>query len=138
MHPFHLAFPVRNIAETRQFYVEVLGCDLGRADTKWVDFNFYGHQLSAHLAANDSSHVSTNAVDGENVPVRHFGIILDVDSWNDLRKRLESYHVAFMIKPTVRFKGKAGEQHTMFFLDPSGNAIEIKAFKNKSQIFAVD
>lgn len=133
---FHIAIPVDNLAEAKKFYTEVMGCTLGRTDKRWTDFNFFGHQLSVHLRDSANENVPTNAVDGEKVPARHFGVILDWKSWHELRDRLKAKDIKFIIEPQIRFKGKVGEQATMFFPDPSGNAIEIKGFKDESQIFA--
>jgi extradiol dioxygenase family protein len=132
---FHLAFPVRDLAEARQFYGELLGCPEGRSSDEWVDFNFYGHQIVAHLSAPDSK-AATNPVDGENVPVRHFGVILTLGEWEALTAKLRAAKVSFIIEPQIRFKGLPGEQATCFFLDPSGNALELKAFANDASVFA--
>ncbi|HEY4375013.1 MAG TPA: VOC family protein [Burkholderiales bacterium] len=136
LHPFHLAFPVHSIAAAREFYGDLLGCPEGRSAPDWVDFNFYGHQIVAHLAPEEAGHHSTNAVDGDNVPVRHFGIVLSMQEWDKIAKKLETAGTDFIIKPHIRFKGEVGEQATMFFLDPSGNAMEIKAFANMASLFA--
>jgi extradiol dioxygenase family protein len=132
---FHLAFPVRDLAEARAFYGDLLGCPEGRSAEDWVDFDFHGHQIVAHLAAGDGG-ASTNQVDGEAVPVRHFGVILEPPAWRALADRLNQAGVSFLIAPQTRFKGQAGEQSTMFFLDPSGNALEFKAFADDAQVFA--
>ena len=134
--PFHLAFPVKNIESTKFFYKEVLGCEIGREDKKWVDFNFFGHQLSAHLKPDELKKTKENPVDGKSVPVRHFGVILPWEKWESLSKKLIKINTEFIIEPYVRFKGEVGEQATMFFLDPSGNALEFKSFKDSSQVFA--
>ena len=134
--PFHLAFPVKNIQSTKFFYKEVLGCEIGREDKKWVDFNFFGHQLSAHLKPDELKKTKENPVDGKSVPVRHFGVILPWDKWQLLSKKLIKINTEFIIEPYVRFEGEIGEQATMFFLDPSGNALEFKSFKDSSQVFA--
>ena len=134
--PFHLAFPVLDIEETKSFYQDVLGCKIGREDKKWVDFDFYGHQLSAHLRPEELNNTKENSVDGKNVPVRHFGVILGWDEWHKLSSELKSDNIDFIIDPYIRFKGETGEQATMFFLDPSGNALEFKSFKDPSQVFA--
>ncbi|MAR84977.1 MAG: glyoxalase [Cytophagia bacterium] len=134
--PFHLAFPVKNIESTKFFYKEVLGCEIGREDKKWVDFNFFGHQLSAHLKPDELKKTKENLVDGKSVPVRHFGVILPWEKWQLLSKKLIKINTKFIIDPYVRFEGEVGEQATMFFLDPSGNALEFKSFKDSSQIFA--
>ena len=141
MNPFHLAIQVRDIDEARDFYLNVMGCTEGRSDAKWVDFNFYGHQLVCHLnpALKQDVRVAAikNPVDGHGVPVPHFGVVLEMADWGILAGKLRERGVKFEIEPYVRFKGKTGEQATMFFYDPSGNAIEIKAFKNISeQLFA--
>jgi extradiol dioxygenase family protein len=133
---FHLAFPVRDLAEARRFYGDLLGCAEGRSSDEWVDFNFYGHQVVAHLAPDQVGAASTNQVDGDNVPVRHFGAILDMPDWEALADKLRAAGTRFVIEPHVRFKGQVGEQATMFFLDPSGNALEFKAFGDLSQVFA--
>lgn len=133
--PFHLAFPVRDLAEARQFYGEVLGCPEGRSSDEWVDFDFHGHQIVAHLST-ESSAASANRVDGDDVPVRHFGLVLTMEDWHALSRRLKHAGVRFIIEPHVRFAGQPGEQATMFVLDPSGNALEFKAFSNLDQLFA--
>jgi extradiol dioxygenase family protein len=132
---FHLAFPVRNLAEAQAFYGGLLGCPEGRSAADWVDFDFHGHQIVAHLAPPGQS-AATNLVDGENVPVRHFGLILEMADWEALAARLKAAGVAFLIEPQIRFRGGPGEQATMFFLDPSGNALEFKAFTDEAMIFA--
>ena len=133
---FHLAFPVTSLAKARAFYGGVLGCPEGRSSEDWVDFNFYGHQIVAHLAPGEAGTKSTNAVDGDNVPVRHFGVVLAMDEWERLAKRLKAAGVSFIIEPHVRFKGEVGEQATMFLLDACGNALEFKAFHDIGQVFA--
>jgi len=135
--PFHIAFPVRDIAEARRFYGEMLGCPEGRSAPDWVDFDLYGHQIVAHFKAGmsqDEAH--HNPVDGHDVPVPHFGVVLGMDQFHALADRLCQAGVQFVIEPYVRFQGEVGEQATMFFLDPSGNALEFKAFKDRSQLFA--
>ena len=132
---FHLAFPVRDLAEARAFYGDLLGCSEGRSSPEWVDFNFHGHQIVAHLAPDEAAAAATNAVDGENVPVRHFGVILTLPLWEALAERLKAAGIKFVIEPYVRFKGLPGEQATMFFLDPSGNALEFKAFARDEMVF---
>ena len=132
---FHLAFPVRDLAEARRFYGGLLGCPEGRSSPEWVDFDFYGHQIVAHLCAAGSSS-ATNEVDGENVPVRHFGVIMELPEWESVTDRLRAAGVDFIIEPQVRFKGLPGEQATCFFLDPSGNALELKAFADDAMVFA--
>jgi extradiol dioxygenase family protein len=136
MPPFHLAFPVHSLAAAREFYGELLGCPEGRSSDAWVDFNFYGHQIVAHLAPEEVGHRSTSAVDGDAVPVRHFGAVLSIPQWEELADKLRAAGTRFIIEPHVRFKGEVGEQATMFFLDPSGNAVEIKAFADMSSLFA--
>ena len=133
---FHLAFPVRDLAEARAFYGDLLGCAEGRSSPGWIDFDFYGHQIVAHLSPDEVGHRQTSAVDGEQVPVRHFGVILTLEAWQDLADRLQAAGTQFIIAPQVRFKGQAGEQATLFFLDPSGNALEFKAFANDDMVFA--
>jgi extradiol dioxygenase family protein len=133
---FHLAFPVKDISEARRFYGGLLGCSEGRSSDAWVDFDFYGHQLVAHLAPEECGHKATSAVDDHEVPVRHFGAILPMGEWEALAARLKSANIEFVIEPYVRFKGEVGEQATMFFLDPSGNALEFKSFADMSQVFA--
>lgn len=133
---FHLAFPVRDLAEARGFYGDLLGCPEGRSSDAWIDFNFHGHQVVAHLAPEECGNASTNEVDGDNVPVRHFGAILPMSDWEALADKLRAAGTRFVIEPHVRFKGQVGEQATMFFLDPSGNALEFKAFGDISQVFA--
>ena len=134
---FHLAFPVHDLAAARAFYGGVLGCREGRSSEAWVDFDFFGHQVVAHLqpAAADGARDS-NLVDGDDVPVRHFGVVLPWEEWEGWVARLRAAQVRFLIEPHVRFRGRAGEQATMFFLDPSGNALEFKAFRDAQQLFA--
>jgi extradiol dioxygenase family protein len=133
---FHLAFPVHDLAAARRFYGGLLACPEGRSSDAWVDFNFYGHQIVAHLAPEEVAPRAANAVDGYDVPVRHFGIILSMAEWELLADRLKRADIRFVIEPHIRFKGGIGEQATMFFLDPSGNALEFKAFGDLSQVFA--
>ncbi len=133
---FHLAFPVRDLDEARDFYGGLLGCAEGRSAEAWVDFDFFGHQIVAHKTDPIEVPFATNEVDDEQVPVRHFGVILDMDNWSTVTDRLRDAGVIFLIEPQVRFRGRPGEQATCFFLDPSGNAIEIKAFAEDSQVFA--
>lgn len=133
---FHLAFPVRDLAEARAFYGGVLGCPEGRSSEDWIDFDFHGHQIVAHLSPDEAGHHATNPVDGEEVPVRHFGVILALPRWQALAERLKAAGTRFVIEPQVRFKGQPGEQATMFFLDPSGNALEFKAFADDAMVFA--
>lgn len=135
--PFHLAIPVHDIEAARRFYGEVLGFDRGRSDVRWTDWNFAGHQVVTHEVAGASARVAgTNPVDGHEVPVPHFGLVLDVEAFRRLAHRLEQAGVDFVIAPYVRFEGEPGEQWTMFFLDPSGNAMEFKAFADPSALFA--
>ena len=133
LQPFHLAFPVRDLEEARKFYAGLLGCPTGRESSEWIDFDFYGHQIVAHLAPPEAA-ASTNQVDGEDVPVRHFGVILEWAQWEVLAAQLLG-KVKFIIEPGIRFKGQVGEQATMFFKDPSGNALEFKAFRDQSNLF---
>ncbi len=134
--PFHLAFPVHDLEAARRFYGDLLGCPEGRSAEDWVDFDLYGHQIVAHLAPAEVGHRATSAVDGDQVPVRHFGVVLSLEQWSALADRLRAAGTRFVIEPHVRFKGLAGEQSTMFFLDPSGNALEFKAFADPSKLFA--
>jgi len=136
MPPFHLAFPVHSLAAAREFYGELLGCPEGRSSPEWVDFNFYGHQIVAHLSPDEAGHRATNAVDGDAVPVRHFGVVLSMQQWQSLADKLKAAGTKFIIEPHIRFKGEVGEQATMFFLDPSGNAIEMKSFADLGSLFA--
>ena len=136
MPPFHLAFPVATLAEARAFYGELLGCPEGRSSDHWIDFDFYGHQIVAHLVPGARAVAATNPVDGDAVPVPHFGVVLSMEAWDALAARLRAVGFAFLVEPHVRFRGQVGEQATMFFLDPSGNAIEMKAFADPSQLFA--
>jgi extradiol dioxygenase family protein len=134
--PFHLAFPVTDLQAARDFYLGILGCTEGRSSPSWVDFNFYGHQIVAHLEPSEAGLAETSAVDGKQVPVRHFGVILDWEEWHGLAERLKAAGIRFIIEPYIRFQGQVGEQATMFLLDPSGNALEFKSFRDPSQIFA--
>jgi extradiol dioxygenase family protein len=137
IRPFHLAFPVRDVAEARAFYGGVLGCPEGRSSDHWIDFNFFGHQVVAHYQPPGSdTPPHYNPVDGHDVPVPHFGVVLGWDEWHKLADRLQQAKINFVIEPYIRFTGQVGEQATMFFLDPSGNALEFKAFKDPSQLFA--
>ena len=136
MNLFHLAIPVSDLDTANDFYINVLGCSKGRSSTKWMDFNFYGHQLVCH-EVKKSVNKDSNDVDGNNIPVPHFGIILDWDQFHKLSADLQSKNINFIIEPTIRFKGKVGEQAIMFLHDPSGNAIEFKSFKNEEDIFKV-
>lgn len=134
--PFHLAFPVDDLAAARRFYGDVLGCPEGRSADHWVDFDLHGHQIVAHLAPDAVKDRATNPVDGEHVPVPHFGLVLPIEQWKALAERLESAGVEFVIPPTVRFAGQPGEQATMFLLDPAGNALEFKAMADPAKLFA--
>ena len=136
LRPFHLAFPVTSLKQARAFYGNLLGCPEGRSSDEWIDFDFFGHQIVAHLAPDEAGHKTSSAVDGHAVPVRHFGIVLTMAQWEVLAERLKAAHTRFVIAPYVRFKGEVGEQATMFFLDPCGNALEFKAFANDAQLFA--
>jgi len=135
MNPFHLAIPVNDLEKCRTFYKDVLNCEEGRSDTHWVDFNFFGHQLVLHQKEGFKKNISKNPVDGHDVPVPHFGLVLDWDVWNELAEKLKAKKIHFEIEPYIRFKGKVGEQATMFFYDPESNALEFKAFKNIDQLF---
>ena len=138
LRPFHLAFGVSDLAAAREFYGQVLGCPQGRSSDTWIDFDLYGHQIVAHYQPPnpDAEPTHSNPVDGHDVPVPHFGVVLSWEQWQQLAQRLKSFGVEFVIEPYIRFEGEAGEQATMFFLDPSGNALEFKAFKDLSQLFA--
>jgi extradiol dioxygenase family protein len=138
LSPFHLAIPVHNLPVARRFYGETFGLSEGRSSDQWVDFDFYGHQLviHEHLKTEAQSHTHTNPVDGHDVPVPHFGIVLEWGEWEALAERLRERGVEFVIEPYVRFRGQPGEQATMFLLDPCGNALEFKAFKDRGQLFA--
>ena len=133
--PFHLAFPVDDLAAARRFYGGLLGCPEGRSAERWVDFDLFGHQIVAHLADGVTRSV-TNPVDGEDVPVPHFGLVLPMEQWKALARRLQDSGIEFVINPTIRFEGQAGEQATMFLLDPAGNALEFKAMADPSKLFA--
>ena len=136
MQAFHLAFPVTSLAKARAFYGDLLGCPEGRSSPEWVDFNFFGHQIVAHLSPDEAGHHNTSAVDGDKVPVRHFGMVLEMAQWEAMADKLGKAGIAFVIEPHIRFKGQVGEQATMFFLDPCGNAVEFKAFANPESLFA--
>jgi extradiol dioxygenase family protein len=127
---------VKDLSTTRQFYETVLGCTVGRTADRWIDFNLFGHQITAHLCPDDNPLIATNSVDGKQVPVLHWGVILQMAQWQELADRLKHHQVEFVIQPYLRFQGEVGEQATMFLLDPSGNALEFKAFQNDSAIFA--
>jgi extradiol dioxygenase family protein len=134
--PFHLAFPVTSLARARAFYGGLLGCPEGRSSATWVDFDFYGHQIVAHLAPDEARAVVAHDVDGDDVPVRHFGVVLSMLEWQALADRLQAAETHFVIEPHIRFHGQPGEQATMFLLDPCGNALEFKAFADRSKLFA--
>lgn len=136
--PFHLAVPVHDLAAARRFYGELLGCREGRSAQRWVDFDFFGHQLVAHLAEDQGIEKAFNAVDGHDVPVPHFGVVLEMADWETLAQRLRRAEVSFVIEPGIRFAGQVGEQATMFLLDPSGNALEFKALRNPEQLFSAE
>jgi len=135
IRPFHLAFPVNNIQETITWYTSILGCTIGRQADKWVDFNFFNHQISAHKANSQSYNLETNSVDGHNIPIRHFGIILNMTDWELLVEKLKLNKITFLIEPNIRFKNEKGEQATLFIKDPSGNVLEFKAFQYDEMIF---
>jgi len=134
--PFHLAFPVDDLASARRFYGTLLGCPEGRSSAEWIDFDFFGHQIVAHLSPPKPAEDHHNAVDGHEVPVPHFGVVLDWDHFHALAERLRAGGVRFVIEPYIRFADQVGEQATMFFRDPSGNALEFKSFRDRSQLFA--
>ncbi len=136
MQPCHVAFPVRDIESTRAFYAGLLGCPVGREAERWIDFDLHGHQISAHVAPEACSDPGTNEVDGDGVPVRHFGVVLAWDAWHELAERLERQGIRFRIAPKIRFRGEVGEQATLFLEDPSGNALEFKAFRDPARLFA--
>lgn len=134
--PFHLAFPVSDLEATKGFFIDVLGCRTGRTSDRWIDFDFFGHQVVAHLAVDETIDAPTNPVDGKQVPASHFGVILGWDEWHQLADKLKADNIEFLIEPNIRFEGEVGEQATMFLTEPSGNALEFKSFKDMSQIFA--
>ena len=136
LRPFHLAIPVSNIEKARDFYGNVLGFEEGRSSEKWIDWNFYGHQLVTHEDKTMQNNNVHNPVDGQQVPIPHFGVVLSIDDWNPLAEKLKSIGTKFLIEPYTRFKGEPGEQATLFFLDPFGNALEFKAFNNLENLFA--
>jgi extradiol dioxygenase family protein len=136
VQPFHLAFPSTDLDATRQFYAGLLGCAIGRESERWVDFDFFGHQISAHLATRPMEIAARTQVDGRDVPVPHFGLVLSWGEWESLAARLRAAGTEFVIEPYVRFRGEPGEQATMFFRDPSGNHLEVKAFRQMSSLFA--
>ena len=135
LEPFHLAFPVHDLSEAKEFYTKILGCSLGRSSEHWIDFNLFGHQVVAHLKPDELSKTKTSDVDNKQVPVRHFGIVLEWQKWHKFSENLKQKGVKFLIEPYIRFKGEVGEQATMFFLDPSGNALEFKSFKDSEMLF---
>ena len=137
MNPFHLAIPVDDLLKAREFYGEVLGCEQGRSSEQWIDWNFYGHQLVTHLVEQMPIPPGGNAVDGKQVPVPHFGVVLTMSLWHEVVERLKQVDTKFVIEPYVRFAGQAGEQATCFLHDPAGNALEFKAFNNMDNLFAV-
>ncbi|WP_432411543.1 VOC family protein [Rasiella sp. SM2506] len=137
LHPFHLAIPVNSLEPSRTFYRETLGCEEGRSSDHWVDFNFFGHQLVLHVKeSSEANSENSNPVDGKEVPIPHFGVVLSMEQFETLGNTLKEKGITFIIEPYIRFQGKTGEQATMFFKDPSGNALEFKAFKNRNQLFA--
>lgn len=136
LSPFHLAIPVKDLAESRRFYGDLFGCPEGRSDTTWVDFDFFGHQLVCHVDPKARNRAVENPVDGHSVPIPHFGIVLSMEEWASLAERLKSHNVEFIIEPYIRFEGQPGEQGTMFLEDPSGNAVEFKGFRDRSSLFA--
>ena len=136
IHPFHLAIPVQNLTRAREFYGNILGCSEGRSDPQWVDFNFFGHQLVIHVKEGSIADAASNPVDGHDVPIPHFGVVLDWEKWETLAESLKGHNIEFMIDPYIRFEGLPGEQATMFFKDTEGNALEFKAFKDIGQLFA--
>ena len=137
IQPFHLAIPVDDLEKARNFYRDTLGCEEGRSSDHWVDFNFFGHQLVIHYkAATEGRNTGTNPVDGKDVPIPHFGVVLDWETFQSFSKELKQKDISFVIEPYIRFEGQVGEQATMFFRDPCGNALEFKAFKNLDQLFA--
>lgn len=138
MRPFHLAFPVHDLDAARIFYRNILGCGEGRSSDHWIDFDLFGHQIVAHLSPDAKAVAITNPADGHDVPVPHFGVVLTMLQWDALAERVKAAGIAFGIAPHVRFKGQPGEQATMFFLDPSGNALEFKAFADDAMLFATD
>lgn len=136
LRPFHLALPVSDLREAEAFYCGVLGCGKGRTASRWTDLDFFGHQVTLHLVDDPVAAVDHNPVDGDEVPARHFGVVLDMPAWQELAARLEVADCKFLISPKIRFQGEAGEQATLFLLDPSGNALEFKSFADPSQLFA--
>jgi extradiol dioxygenase family protein len=135
--PFHLAIPVDDLVKAEAFYGDLLGCPRGRRSDQWIDFDFFGHQVVTHLSPAACADTPTNPVDGEDVPVRHFGVVLTPSAWEALARRLEASNALFLIEPTIRFEGESGEQGTFFIRDPAGNALEFKCFQDMAQLFAV-
>jgi len=136
MRPFHLAIPVHDLEAAGEFYCGLLGCGVGRSDTRWTDVDFFGHQVTLHLVEDMERNAASNPVDGDQVPARHFGIVMDMPDWQELALRLQKAGTAFLIEPRIRFEGQVGEQATMFLLDPAGNALEFKSFRDPGQLFA--
>ena len=136
MPPFHVAIPVDDLEAARGFYVGLLGCGVGRDDERWIDFDFFGHQVTCHLTSGKALASGTTPVDGHRVPIRHFGVVLSIESWSEIRDRLRAAAVHFLIEPHTRFPGHAGEQRTLFVRDPAGNALEFKAFADPNRLFA--
>ena len=135
IQPFHVAFPVHDLELAKEFYTGTLGCTIGRSSEHWIDFNLFGHQIVAHLSPEEVGLVKTSDVDKKNVPVRHFGVVLDWNHWHEFSDLLKSRNVNFLIEPYIRFKGEVGEQATMFLADPSHNALEFKSFKDQEFLF---
>ena len=138
IQPFHVAFPVHDLELAKEFYTGTLGCTIGRSSEHWIDFNLFGHQIVAHLSPKEVGPVKTSDVDKKNVPVRHFGVVLDWNHWHEFSNHLKSRNVNFVIEPYIRFKGEVGEQATAFLRDPSGNAIELKSFKDMDNLFRAE
>ena len=136
IQPFHIAVPVNDLDKARAFYGDLIGCKEGRCSEQWIDFDLYGHQFVVHYKEGESPNFHFNPVDGHAVPIPHFGVVLEMEQWEDLVEKLKSVDTKFIIEPYIRFKGEPGEQATMFFLDPAGNALEFKAFKDIGQLFA--
>ena len=136
LRPFHLALPVTDLVAAERFYCGLLGCDKGRTASRWIDLNFFGHQVTLHLVDADDLHIATNPVDGDSVPARHFGVVLDMADWRSLAAHLKKNDTTFLISPKTRFAGEVGEQATLFIQDPCGNALEFKSFANPAQLFA--
>ena len=138
LRPFHVAFPTTDLNVTKEWYTNILGCTIGRSSNKWIDFNFYGHQIVAHLVEDESQGININTVDSKSVPTRHFGVVLTPNQWKELSHHLSLHNIDFIIKPYIRFSGQEGEQYTFFIRDPSGNYLEFKAFDNDDDIFKSD